>query len=90
MREGVTAELFDAQTVESLVAGIERARSRRWDEPAVRENATRFSADHFRSGIEREVVRLCAPLDDPDAVVEGGTAMAMMAQGTDDGGGDGD
>jgi glycosyltransferase involved in cell wall biosynthesis len=60
MREGVTAEFFDAATVGSLMDAIERARRRTWDEPRIRANAERFSADRFRAGVAEQAAQLLA------------------------------
>lgn len=55
MRPGVTAELFDEQTVDAVVNAIRRALAREWDEAALRANAQRFSPESFRSGISRAI-----------------------------------
>jgi glycosyltransferase involved in cell wall biosynthesis len=51
MIPGVTGELFDAQQVPDVAAAIERARSRTWDEAALRANARRFSPERYRRQI---------------------------------------
>ena len=55
MRPGITAEIFDEQTVDSVAAGIQRAMSRSWDVEALRANAARFSPENFRHGVIRSV-----------------------------------
>lgn len=49
MVEGESAILFDAQTTESLVAGLTTALGHAWNDAAIRRNAARFNADRFRS-----------------------------------------
>lgn len=51
MQPGITAEIFEEQTVDSVAAGIQRAMSRRWDVEVLRANAERFSPEFFRRGI---------------------------------------
>ncbi|MEW5991539.1 MAG: glycosyltransferase [Chloroflexota bacterium] len=56
--DGATGVLFDAPTVDALVAGIERADSMSFDRHAIRANAERFGVDVFR----RRFVELLARL----------------------------
>ncbi len=56
--DGVTAEFFAEQTVESLAAAMTRVTRRAWDDAAIRENAARFSPEAFRSGMAAEVATL--------------------------------
>ena len=58
MNEGASGLFFDEATPESLAAAIERARAHRWDDAAIRANATRFTAARFREGFAAEVRRL--------------------------------
>jgi glycosyltransferase involved in cell wall biosynthesis len=58
MQPGITAELFEEQTVDSVSAALERAIGRTWDAEALRANAARFSAESFRRGILESVNRL--------------------------------
>jgi Glycosyltransferase len=58
MQPGVTAELFEEQTIDSVSAALERATGRNWDAEALRANAARFSAESFRRGILDSVTRL--------------------------------
>ena len=58
MVSGVTAEFFDEPTVESLAGALERARTRQWNESAIRANAARFSAASFRAALADRVARL--------------------------------
>lgn len=51
----VTAQLFEQQTVESVADAIDRALSRPWDAAPLRENARRFSPEHFRRGLASAV-----------------------------------
>jgi len=46
--DGATGVLFDAPTVESLVAAIERSDSMTFDRHAIRAQAERFGVDVFR------------------------------------------
>ena len=46
--DGATGVLFDAPTVESLVAAIERSDSMTFDRHAIRAHAERFGVDVFR------------------------------------------
>ena len=46
--DGTTGVLFDAPTVDSLVAAIERADSMTFDRHAIRVQAERFGVDVFR------------------------------------------
>ncbi len=46
--DGVTGALFGAQDEQGLAASIERFEGMTLDERAIRENATRFSREHFR------------------------------------------
>ena len=57
MRDGATAVFFHEQTVDSLVAAIQRCRSRSWNGAELRANAERFSPGNFREGM-REQIRL--------------------------------
>jgi len=57
--DGATGVLFDAPTVDSLVAAIERSDSMTFDRAAIRANAERFGVDVFR----RRFVELLARLD---------------------------
>ncbi|MGE3798877.1 MAG: glycosyltransferase [Thermomicrobiales bacterium] len=52
---GVTGELFQAQTVESLMDGIERFERRGWDPAAARANAARFGIERFRAEMLEEI-----------------------------------
>ncbi len=60
MVDGESAEFFDEPSPESLIAAVERALARQWDNRAVRVNATRFSSERFRAGLLSEVFRLLA------------------------------
>ena len=57
MREGDTAEFFREQTVDAIAAAIERTLARRWDEVALKQNASRFAPSRFRQALSTEVVR---------------------------------
>jgi glycosyltransferase involved in cell wall biosynthesis len=57
--DDATGVLFDAPTVDSLVAAIERSDSMTFDRTAIRANAERFGVDVFR----RRFVELLARLD---------------------------
>jgi glycosyltransferase involved in cell wall biosynthesis len=59
VRDGATGILFDAPTVDSLVAAIERADSVSFDRLAIRSHAERFGVDVFR----RRFVELLRRLD---------------------------
>ena len=48
MVPGVTAELFEQQTVDAVTAAIRRALDREWDDRAMRQNAARFAPSRFR------------------------------------------
>lgn len=52
---GVTGELFDAQTVESLMDAIVRFENRSWHPSAARANAARFGVERFRSEMLEEI-----------------------------------
>lgn len=58
MRDGITAEFFEVPTVPAIVAAVQRAAARPWDEGAIRANAARFTADRFHQGIVEQVRRL--------------------------------
>lgn len=51
MQPGQTAEIFEEQTMDSVVEAIQRAVSHSWDTQALQSNARRFSAENFRRGI---------------------------------------
>ena len=53
--DGVTGVLFEPQTVDTLAATILSFEERRWDEEAIRRNATRFERRRFLEGLAREV-----------------------------------
>jgi glycosyltransferase involved in cell wall biosynthesis len=55
MVPGVTAELFEEQSVDSLVAALERAMARTWDVGALAANAARFAPERFRQGFAASV-----------------------------------
>ena len=57
MVPGVTAELFEDQTVSSLEAAIRRALDKGWDHSAIRQNAARFAPTKFRSAFTAAVTR---------------------------------
>jgi glycosyltransferase involved in cell wall biosynthesis len=75
--DGVTGVLFPAQTVEGLLAAIDRLEASAPDPVACRRNAERFSAAHFRErllgSIERalhEARGTTSPLDAAPSTVE--------------------
>lgn len=64
LQQGVSAEFFETQSVDALIAALERAKSRTWNESDIWANASRFSADRFREGIARQVMQLYAPAEE--------------------------
>jgi glycosyltransferase involved in cell wall biosynthesis len=56
MRENVTAVFFREQTVEAVETAIRRCLERTWSDVALRQNAARFSPEHFREGMRREIL----------------------------------
>jgi glycosyltransferase involved in cell wall biosynthesis len=52
---GETGVLFAAQTVESLMDGIDRFERRHWDPAAARRNAQRFGLERFRMEMLEEI-----------------------------------
>lgn len=55
MQPGLTAEFFFEQTADAVVNAASRALSREWDEGRLRENAMRFSPEHFREAFATSV-----------------------------------
>lgn len=69
MREGVTAELFAQQTVDSLTDAIGRALDRSWDAAQLRANAERFAPENFRAGLVRSIETAFGTQPQHEAVV---------------------
>ena len=65
LQQGVSAEFFDTQSVDALIAALARAQTRAWSDSDIRANASRFSAERFREGIARQVMQLYPPAEDP-------------------------
>jgi glycosyltransferase involved in cell wall biosynthesis len=63
MIPGVTAELFDEQSVDSLAAAIGRALSRSWDPGALHDNAARFAPERFRQAFGASLLRALQAAD---------------------------
>jgi glycosyltransferase involved in cell wall biosynthesis len=57
MVPGVTAELFEEQSVDAVAEALRRALARRWDAVLLRENAARFAPGRFREAIGASVLR---------------------------------
>lgn len=55
MQPGVTAELFEEQTVDAIVHAIRRALDRQWSANQLLANAQRFSRANFRAGILQSI-----------------------------------
>ena len=65
LEQGVSAEFFGTQSVDALVAALERAQLRSWNESEIRANGARFSAERFREGITRQVMQLYPSVEEP-------------------------
>ena len=57
MIPGVTAELFEEQTVDAVADALHRALGREWDDGLLRENAARFAPERFREAFGASVLR---------------------------------
>jgi glycosyltransferase involved in cell wall biosynthesis len=57
MVPGVTAELFEHQSVDAIGAALRRALARRWDDASLRENAARFAPERFRDAFGQSLWR---------------------------------
>jgi glycosyltransferase involved in cell wall biosynthesis len=56
MIPGLTAELFDEQSVDAVTVATRHALSRRWDAATLRENAARFTPARFRETLSTSVL----------------------------------
>lgn len=65
--DGITGVLFEAQSIESLAAAIERFERLRLDTNAVRANATRFGRERFREQMAVVIERAASGRPAPDA-----------------------
>jgi glycosyltransferase involved in cell wall biosynthesis len=54
--EGVTGRFFATQTVEALMAGIERSQADRYDPPVIRQHAEGFGAARFAGQVRQELL----------------------------------
>jgi glycosyltransferase involved in cell wall biosynthesis len=61
MRDNVDAIFFDRQTESDVVGGIERCLARAWDAMALRQNAARFSPEHFREAMLAILAEMLEP-----------------------------
>jgi glycosyltransferase involved in cell wall biosynthesis len=61
MIAGITAELFEEQSVDAVVDATRRALSREWDTDALRANASRFSPERFREAFTASVLAALQP-----------------------------
>jgi glycosyltransferase involved in cell wall biosynthesis len=61
MQHDINAIFFDRQTQDDVVVGIERCLARTWDPMTLRQNAARFSPEHFRSGLQAVLEEILAP-----------------------------
>ena len=59
------SEFFGTQSVDALIAALERAQLRSWNESEIRANGARFSAERFREGITRQVMQLYPSVEEP-------------------------
>ncbi len=57
MVPGVTAELFEEQSVGSVAASLRRALDRRWHVASLQSNAARFAPERFRQAFADSVLR---------------------------------
>ena len=60
MQQGRTAEFFSEQNPEAVMEAAVRALGREWDQKTLRDNASRFSPEHFREAFTACVRRALA------------------------------
>ena len=81
--DGVTGVLFEEQTVDSMIGGMEALEAGHWNPARCRGNAERFDAGEFRrrmrAAVDRELRALHRPAGAPQVEVSRAGAQGSSA-----------
>lgn len=77
--DGQSGVLFHEQTVEGIIAAVERFKTMTFDPQQIAKGARRFSAENFKSSMRRYIERLPHTSTLPSGI-EAGTLVPMIAE----------
>ena len=61
VQDGRTGIFFANQTVDELLAAVEKCAAARWDSAVIRANAERFSPENFVDGLAQSIANCLKP-----------------------------